>query len=143
MKDSFLGRQTAVPSEANIPFETAALAESSAALHHTVLPELESALPLAEHQGRPAPHPSKEGSVQLIWEIHRVLLQEAGRGKAAPLGPPQGAVLHRAALQRGQRHGGTARNLNPSSQTHPSQRTASPSAEVGSCLWMEHSRGDV
>lgn len=141
MKDSFLGRETAVPSEeANIPLETAALADSSAALCNTQSCQNQSpALPLGQHHARPAPHPSKEGRVELIWEIHRVLLQEAGGGEAAPLGPPQGAVLHRAALQPGTGTWGTAR----ASQTHPSQCTGSPRAELGSCLWMEHSRRDV
>lgn len=103
MKDSFLGRETEVPSEeANTPFETPALAESSAALCNTESCQNQSpALPLGQHHARPAPHPSEERSVKLIWEIHRVLLQEAGGGEAAPLGPPQGAVLHRAALQPG------------------------------------------
>lgn len=116
MKDSFLGRETEVPSEeASITSETPAPAESSAALCNTLFCQAYSlALPLGTATGQSAaPHPSEEGGVELIREIHRVLFQETRWSEAAPLSPPQGAVLHRAPLQPDS--GVTsARNPNPS-----------------------------
>lgn len=101
MKDSFLGKDTEVPSEGvSITFETPAPGESSTTpcnIQPCQSYSLMLSLEPEPHQ-RPASHPSKERSVELIWEIHRVLLQETCWGEAAPLSPPQCAVLHRAPL---------------------------------------------
>lgn len=43
-------------------------------------------------------YPGEEGRVQLVGEVSRVLLQEAGRSEASALHPAQRAVPNRAAL---------------------------------------------
>ena len=43
-------------------------------------------------------YPGEEGGVQLVSKVQDVLVHEAGRGEAPPLGPPQGVVPQRAPL---------------------------------------------
>lgn len=126
MKDSFLGKDTEVPSEGGgITFETPAPHCSTQPCQSCRLAKSLESVPYH----CPAPHPSKERSVELIWKIHCILLHEACWGEAAPLSSPQCAVLHRATLQIAW-HEVTARHPNPRPmQCHPDLHTGSPSAD--------------
>lgn len=98
MKDSFLGRETESHQKglaSHLRYQPWQKAGLLSAPHNPARPRAWPCL-WGQH---PAPHPSKERSVELIWKIHRVLLQETCWGEAAPLSSPQSAVLHRASLE--------------------------------------------
>lgn len=81
------------------------------------------------------PYPGKEGGVQLIRELPRVLLQEAGWGEAAPLGGLKAAVSPRTTLREGEEGRGGCRQLlvNRTALDPAAERAPLPPSAA---LWM-------